>query len=230
MKYDSCKKRRRCERSDGSFNVNAHFIAQNPVTSFNPCSVHPQLDPTAYVCPFSSIIGAVTIKKNVFVAPNVSIRADEGFPIYIDSNSNIQDGVILHGLEHRTIDIGDDEVSIYVGKNVSCAHGCIIHGPCSIGNGTFIGFNAIVLDAIIGKGCFISINAVITNGVKIADNRFVPIGAIINTQEKANALRRVTDDEADFARDVIAVNKELPEAYADLFGETENACHLKCRP
>ncbi|MFV0393201.1 MAG: hypothetical protein ACK5LC_02215 [Coprobacillaceae bacterium] len=233
MKYDSCKKHNNNKKyshkkSHSTFNMNPHFIAPNPVTSFNTRSVRPNLDPTAYVCPFSSIIGDVTIKKNVFIAPSVSVRADEGFPIYIDEHSNLQDGVILHGLEHRTIDIGDDDVSIYIGKRVSCAHGSIIHGPCSIGDGTFIGFNAIILDAIIGKGCFISINAVVTGGVTIPNNRFVPTGAIIDTQQKANALREVTEEEEEFARDVIFVNREFPEAYSKLFGATKNSCVLKC--
>ncbi|GAA3325448.1 hypothetical protein GCM10020331_057390 [Ectobacillus funiculus] len=35
------------------------------------------------------------ITDNVYVAPNVSIRADEGTPFYIGSNTNLQDGVIF---------------------------------------------------------------------------------------------------------------------------------------
>jgi carbonic anhydrase len=35
----------------------------------------------------------------VLVAPTVVCRADEGTPIYVGDYPNIQDGVILHGLE-----------------------------------------------------------------------------------------------------------------------------------
>lgn len=101
-----------CKRA-GTFNTNVHFIAPNPRTSFNPESVIPSIDPTVYLGPFSSIIGDVTIRENVFIAPNVSIRADEGFPFYIDSDTNIQDGVILHGLEHgRVIHVAENTPSL----------------------------------------------------------------------------------------------------------------------
>lgn len=70
-----------------TFNLNAHFIAPNPPTSFNPRSVRPRIHSTAYVGPFSSIIGDVFIGENVFFAPNASIRADEGTPFYIGPNT-----------------------------------------------------------------------------------------------------------------------------------------------
>ena len=46
--------------------------------------------------------------ENVIVAPNTSIRADEGAPFYIGENTNIQDGVVIHGLEQGRI-LGDDQ-------------------------------------------------------------------------------------------------------------------------
>ncbi|WP_237585661.1 LbetaH domain-containing protein [Bacillus velezensis] len=48
-------------------------------------------------------------------------------------------------------------LSAYIGNNVSVGHDALIHGP--LGNHTFIGFKAIVYNAIIGKGSFISYNA-----------------------------------------------------------------------
>lgn len=216
-----------CDRKD-TFNINSHFIASNPSTSFNPRCVYPNLDPTVFVSPFSSIIGDVTIKENVFIAPTVSIRADEGFPFYINSNTNIQDGVILHGLEHGRVVHDNKEYSIYIGKHVSCAHGCIIHGPCKIEDDVFIGFNVIVLNAIIGKGCYVSINSLITGGVKIAPNRFVPAGVIIDTQEKADRLGIVPESESEFAKEVQYVNNQFPNSYSVLFGNTKCSCGLSC--
>ncbi len=213
---------------DQTFNINAHFIASNPPTSLNPESVYPSIDDTAYVGPFSTIIGDVRIGKNVFIAPSVSIRADEGFPFYIDSNTNIQDGVILHGLTDSRVMHNGETYSIYVGKHVSCAHGCIIHGPCKIGNRVFIGFHAIVLNAIIGEGCYISIGALVTGGIKVPPNRFVPTGAIIDTQEKADRLGCVPTSEIEFAEKVQQVNNEFPTAYALMFGGTRCSCGLAC--
>lgn len=211
-----------------TFNLNAHLIAPNPPTSFNPQSVCPSIHPTAYVGPFSSVIGDVTIRQNVFIAPNVSIRADEGTPFYIGANTNIQDGVILHGLEHGRVTHEGEEYSIYIGEEVSCTHGCIIHGPCKLGNRVFVGFHSIVLNAVIGEGSYISTNALVTGGIRVAPNRYVPSGAIIETQEQADALSPVPQSQEEFAEEVQQVNQQFPDAYSLLFGETRCSCGLAC--
>lgn len=197
------------------------FISPNPITSFNPVQRYPKIDKTVFVSQFSSVIGDVTIKNNVSVAPNVSIRADEGTPFYIGSNTNIQDGIILHGLLNRKISVGSKGFSIFIGNQVTIAHGALVHGPCFIADNVFVGFNAIV-----GKDSFISHNAVVTNGVRIPPNKFVPPGANIDSQEKANALSRVPEDSKEFAREVQRVNQEFPASYHLLFGENRCSCGI----
>lgn len=211
-----------------TFNINAHFIAPNPPTAFNPKSFCPHIHSTAYVGPFSCVIGDVTIGENVFIAPNVSIRADEGTPFYIGSNTNLQDGVILHGLQHGRVLSGGKEYSIYIGKKVSCTHGCIIHGPCKLDNAVFVGFRSIVFNAIVGEGSYISANALVTGGIRIGQNRFVPAGAIIDTQEKADSLGPVPESEKEFAQEVQHVNEQFPNAYSLMFGATRCSCGLSC--
>lgn len=202
------------------------FISPSPITSFNPVQRFPMIDKTAYVSQFSSVIGDVTIRNNVYIAPNVSIRADEGTPFYIGSNTNIQDGVILHGLLNKRISVGSKGYSIFVGNKVTIAHGALVHGPCYIGDKVFIGFNAIVYNAYIERGSFISYNAVVTNGVRIPPNRFVPPGAHIDSQDKANALSPVPEDSNEFAREVQRVNQEFPASYHLLFGEKRCSCGI----
>ncbi|MEK5440873.1 MULTISPECIES: carbonate dehydratase [unclassified Fredinandcohnia] len=202
------------------------FISPNPITSFNPIQRFPQIDKTAFVSQFSSVIGDVSIRNNVYVAPNVSIRADEGTPFYIGSHTNIQDGVILHGLLNRKISVGSKRYSIFIGNEVSIAHGALVHGPCFIGDKVFVGFNAIVYNAIVGRGSFISYNAVITNGVRIPPNRFVPPGANIDSQVKANQLSPVPEDSKEFAREVQRVNQEFPASYHLLFGKNRCSCGM----
>jgi carbonic anhydrase/acetyltransferase-like protein (isoleucine patch superfamily) len=215
-------------RPAGPLNLFAHFIGPNPKTSFNPKSVMPSVDPTSFVGPFSVIIGDVTIGRNVFIAPNVSIRADEGTPFHIGSNTNIQDGVILHGLKDGRVIVNDRKFSIYIGEKVSCTHGCIIHGPCKLGNNVFVGFHAIILNAIIGEGSYISTNALVTGGVRLAPNRFVPAGAIIDTQAKADGLGPVPENDKEFALEVQHVNQEFPSAYSLMFGSVRCSCGLAC--
>lgn len=202
------------------------FISPNPITSFNPVQRFPKIDKAAFVSQFSSVIGDVTIRNNVYVAPNVSIRADEGTPFYIGSNTNLQDGVILHGLLNRRISTGGKSYSIFIGNEATIAHGALVHGPCYIGDKVFVGFNAIVYNAIVGKGSFISYNAVVTNGVRIPLNRFVPPGANIDSQEKADALSPVPEDSKEFAREVQRVNQEFPASYHLLFGKNRCSCGI----
>ncbi|HWK23696.1 MAG TPA: carbonate dehydratase [Ureibacillus sp.] len=202
------------------------FISPNPVTSFNPVQRYPKIDKSAFISQFSSVIGDVTINNNVYVAPNVSIRADEGTPFHIGSNTNIQERVVLHGLLNRRISDGNKAYSIFIGDQVTIAHGALVHGPCYIEDKVFVGFNSIVYNAIVGKGCFISYNAVVTNGVRIPPDRFVPPGAHIDSQAKANALSRVPEDSEEFAREVQRVNQEFPASYHLLFGENSCSCGI----
>jgi carbonic anhydrase/acetyltransferase-like protein (isoleucine patch superfamily) len=202
------------------------FISPNPITSFNLVQRFPKIDKTAFVSQFSSVIGDVTIRDNVYVAPNVSIRADEGTPFCIGPNTNIQDGVILHGLLNKRISVGTKRYSIFIENEVTIAHGALVHGPCYIAYKVFVGFNAIVYNAIVGRGSFISNNAVVTNGVRIPPDRFVPPGANIDSQEKADALSPVPKDSKEFAREVQRVNQEFPASYHLLFGGNRCSCGI----
>jgi len=215
-------------RPIGPTNLYTYFIAENPVTSFNPISVYPEISESAFIGPFSSVIGDVVIKKNVFVGANVVLRADEGTPFYIGNNSNIQDGVIFHGLRDAKYSVNGIGYSIYIGNKVSIAHGALIHGPAIVGNNTFVGFNSIVFNAIVEDNCYIDTGAIVTGGIRIAANRYVPIGAIINTQTKADNLLEVPKEQSDFAEKVIKVNVELSEVYDLKFGDTRCSCGLCC--
>ncbi|WP_053360639.1 carbonate dehydratase [Bacillus sp. FJAT-27251] len=202
-----------------------YFIGPNPKTTLNH-PVYPQVSTQAFLSPFSCVIGDVTIRRNVFVAPFVSIRADEGTPFYIGENTNLQDGVILHGLANEFVEAGGRRYSIYVGQGVSCTHGSLIHGPCLIEDGVFIGFQSIVIRARVGKGSYIGANAVITGGVTLRPCSFVPPGASIDTQRKADSLASVPIDEAEFAKQVQRVNTEFPAAYILMFGKKQCSCGL----
>ncbi|MBH0168843.1 carbonate dehydratase [Fictibacillus sp. 18YEL24] len=202
------------------------FVSPNPKTTFNPIQVSPTIDQSSFLSPFTSVIGDVRIQENVYVAPLVSIRADEGTPFYIGSDTNLQDGVILHGLTNQFVKVDGRKYSIFIDNEVSVAHGALIHGPCFIGEKVFVGFKAIVYNATVEKGSFISYNAVVTNGVRIRKNRFVPPGAYIDSQKKADALSRVPTDVKEFARGVQLVNQEFPAAYHLLFGDSRCSCGL----
>lgn len=212
----------------GPTNLYSYFVTSNPPTSFNPNSVYPTIDKTAFIGPFSSIIGDVQIKSEVFIGCNVTIRADEGTPFHIGNKTNIQDGVILHGLKDMKFTVNKMKYSIYIGNEVSIAHGALIHGPCIVGNNTFIGFNAIIFNSIVEDYCYIDLGAIITNGVRVPAKSYIPVGAIIDTQEKAHALKKISEDNENFAKNVFKANIELSQAYSLKFGDTRCSCGFSC--
>lgn len=167
---------------------------------------------SVFVHPAATVIGRVTMGEHVHVAAGSSVRADEGSPFFIGSNTNIQDGAILHALKDKRVAVGAEEWAIYVGKNVSIAHNAIVHGPCYVGDNTFIGFKAVVHDSVVGANCFIGIGAVVV-GVEIPDGRHVPHGRIVDTADAVAALPLATHSHAEFNEDVVDVNRGLAVAY-----------------
>jgi carbon dioxide concentrating mechanism protein CcmM len=173
----------------------------------------PQIDKSAYVHSFSNIIGDVRIGANVLVAPGTSIRADEGNPFYIGDGTNIQDGVVIHGLEDGRV-LGDDNArySVWIGKNCSITHMSLIHGPVYVGDDCFIGFRSTVFNARVGKGCIVMMHALIQD-VEIPPGKYVPSGSVITNQQQAERLPAVQDTDVKFATHVVGVNDALRTGY-----------------
>jgi carbon dioxide concentrating mechanism protein CcmM len=184
-----------------------------PPTPWSKNLAEPDIHHTAYVHAFSNIIGDVRIGENVMIAPGISIRADEGNPFAIGSNTNIQDGVVIHGLEQGRV-LGDDgtQYSVWIGNNSSITHMALIHGPAYVGNDCFIGFRSTVFNATVGNGCIVMMHALIQD-VKIPPGKYVPSGAIITSQEQANRLSDVQPDDRKFASHIISINDSLRSGY-----------------
>ena len=149
----------------------------------------------------------------MIIAPGTSIRADEGTPFYIGENTNIQDGVVIHGLEQGRV-IGDDgkEYSVWVGENASITHMTLIHGPAYVGDSCFIGFRSTVFNARVGAGCIIMMHALIQD-VEIPPGKYVASGSIITTQQQADRLPDVQAQDQEFAHHVVGINQDLRAGY-----------------
>jgi carbon dioxide concentrating mechanism protein CcmM len=184
-----------------------------PPTPWSSDLAEPQIDESAYVHSFSRLIGDVRVGANVFVAPGTSIRADEGTPFYIGDSTNIQDGVVIHGLERGRV-TGEDgqEYSVWIGKNTCITHMALIHGPAYIGNECFIGFRSTVFNAKVGDGCIVMMHALIQD-VEIPAGKYVPSGAIIVNQQQANRLPDIQDSDRSFAHHVVEINEALLTGY-----------------
>lgn len=199
-------------------------IRENPVTPWNPVPTAPVIDPTACIDPQASVIGAVEIGASVMVSPMASIRSDEGMPIFVGNGSNVQDGVVLHGLEtideegepveKNLVEVDGKKYSVYIGENVSLAHQSQVHGPASVGNDTFIGMQAFVFKSKIGNNCVLEPTAAAI-GVTVPDGRYIPAGMVVTSQEEADKLPEITDDYAykHTNEAVVYVNVHLAEGY-----------------
>ncbi|GAB4534914.1 MAG: ribulose bisphosphate carboxylase small subunit [Pleurocapsa sp.] len=184
-----------------------------PPTPWSSDLAEPQVDKTAYVHSFSRLIGDVRVGANVFIAPGSSIRADEGTPFFIGESTNIQDGVVIHGLEKGRVR-GDDgqEYSVWIGKNTCITHMALIHGPAYIGDDCFIGFRSTVFNAKVGHGCIVMMHALIQD-VEIPPGKYVPSGAVIVNQQQADRLPEVIDSDRSFAHHVVEINEALLAGY-----------------
>ncbi|MGC1395448.1 MAG: ribulose bisphosphate carboxylase small subunit [Coleofasciculaceae cyanobacterium] len=184
-----------------------------PPTPWSKSLAEPTIDKTAYVHSFSNITGDIRIGPEVMVGPSTSIRADEGEPFYIGEGTNIQDGVVIHGLEEGRV-IGDDQenYSVWIGKDTSITHMSLIHGPAYVGDNCFIGFRSTVFNARVGNGCIIMMHALVQD-VEIPPGKYVPSGAVITNQQQADRLPDVQDEDRQFASHVIVVNDALRTGY-----------------
>lgn len=175
----------------------------------NPRGDVPIVSKTAFVDPTAIICGRVIIHENVFIGPYAVIRADEidengnMEAITIGAHSNIQDGVVIHSKSGGIVTIGE---------RTSIAHRAIVHGPCEVGNGVFIGFNSVLFNCKVGEGAVVRHNSVV-------DGCDIPAGFYVSSCEKIGpktdlaSLPKVSAQASEFSEDVARTNNRLVEGY-----------------
>ena len=204
-------------------------IGASPMTPWNNRNIQPDIELSAYIHPQASVIGAVYIGKNVMVSPQASVRGDEGMPIHIGNDTNIQDGVSIHALEtadeegrpveKNLVEVGGKKYAVYIGDRVSLAHQSQVHGPASVGDDTFVGMQAFVFRSEVGSNVVIEPAARVV-GVTIPDGRYVPLGMIVTNQSAADALPAITEDYmfSHLNEGVLHVNTNLAKGYNKMRG------------
>jgi len=199
------------------------MIGKNVLADFSSKVCDPVLDPTAYVHPLAAVIGNVILGKNVMISPFASVRGDEGQPLFVGDNANVQDGVVIHALEtemngqvigKNLYEVEGKKYAVYVGSQVSLAHQVQIHGPAVVLDETFVGMKSLVFKSFVGKNCVIEPGCILM-GVTIAAGRYVPAGSVIKTQEQADKLPVVTEDYPfrTLNKGVVHVNTALAKGY-----------------
>ena len=181
----------------------------------NPRGDLPQIHPSAFVDPTAILCGLVVVEENVFIGPYAVIRADEmdadGHidPIIIGAHSNIQDGVVIHSKSGAKVTIG---------QHTSIAHRAIVHGPCTVGNSVFIGFNSVLFNCVIEDGCVVRYNAVV-DGCHLPPNFYVASTERIGPDTDLSGLGQVSAAASDFSEDVARTNNELVRGYKNIQNE-----------
>ena len=196
------------------------MIHKNPKTEFVEKEYLPDIDDSAFVHPFAVVIGNVIIGKKVMVSPFASVRGDEGQPLFVGDESNIQDGAVIHALEtapetgKNLVEVENRKYAVYVGKRVSLSHQVLVHGPGVINDDTFVGMQSQILMSRIGRGCVIEPKCLVM-GVEIKADRYVPAGSVIKLQEDADNLPVITDKYVfkSLNSDVVKVNMVLAAGY-----------------
>jgi carbonic anhydrase len=178
------------------------MIHKNVITDFSSSEHTPGVDETAFVHPLAAVIGNVTVGRRVMVSPFASVRGDEGQPLHVGDESNVQDGVIIHALEtelngeeisKNLVEADGKKYAVYVGKRVSLAHQVQIHGPAKVDDDTFIGMQTLVFKSEVGKNAVVEPGGILM-GVRVAGGRYVPAGTVLKDQGDADGLPEITDD------------------------------------
>ncbi len=158
------------------------LITRNPtnMTCYRLGDLTPEIHDSAYVAVEATVIGLATLAAGSSIWPGAVIRGDNE-PIVVGKGSNIQEGAVLHT---------DPGCPLTLGENVTVGHQAMLHG-CTIGDGTLIGIQAIVLNrAVIGKNSLVGAGAVVTEG-KVFPDRSLILGA------PAKVVRTLSDDDID---------------------------------
>lgn len=114
--------------------------------------IHPEIPGNCFVAENATIVGDVQFGKNCSVWFNAVIRGDVN-RIEIGSNTNIQDGAVIHCTYKKA--------ATQIGNHVSIGHRALVHG-CTVKDNALIGMGAIVMDhAVVGENCIIAAGAVV---------------------------------------------------------------------
>ncbi|HHZ13212.1 MAG: gamma carbonic anhydrase family protein [Caldicoprobacterales bacterium] len=156
----------------------------------------PNIHESCFVAENATLIGQVTLRKNVNIWYGAVLRGDDHY-ISIGENTNIQDNCVIH-IDH--------DLPTIIGDFVTVGHGAIVHA-CKVGNNVLIGMGAIVLNgAEIGDNVIIAAGSLVPPGKKIPSNTLV-MGS------PAKVTRELTEKDISDIRDSAIYYAELANKY-----------------
>ncbi len=124
----------------------------------------PRVHPSAFIDDSAQVIGDVEIGEASSVWMCAVLRGDVHW-IRVGRRTNLQDGVIVHGMTgtHATA----------IGDEVTVGHGAILHG-CTVDAGCLIGMGAILLNGVhIGAGSIVAAGTLVVENTKVPPKSLV---------------------------------------------------------
>jgi len=123
----------------------------------------PVIHETAFIHPLATVVGNVTIGRDVYIAPGAVIRGDWG-EIVIEDGSNVQENCTIHVPQ---------QVTVYLREGAHVGHGAVIHGA-TIGRNVLIGMNAVIMDFVeVGDESIVGALCMVPRGMKIPPRKMV---------------------------------------------------------
>jgi carbonic anhydrase/acetyltransferase-like protein (isoleucine patch superfamily) len=123
----------------------------------------PAIHPSAFIASTAAVMGDVTLGQDASVWYGAVLRGDMA-PIVVGSQSNIQDGTVVHV---------DEGMPCHVGQRVGVGHRVILHG-CTVENDCLIAMGSVLLNGVvIGSGSVVAAGAVIPEGMRVPPGSLV---------------------------------------------------------
>ena len=142
-----------------------------------------------FIADNATIVGDVTMGSKCSVWFNAVIRGDVNY-IKIGNNTNIQDGVVIHGTYLKA--------GTNIGNYVSIGHNALVHG-CTLKDHSLVGMGAIVMDGavveeyvIIGAGSVVLEKTICESGYLYAGSPAKKIKPL--TDEQKALLDKLPDN------------------------------------
>jgi carbonic anhydrase/acetyltransferase-like protein (isoleucine patch superfamily) len=145
---------------------------------FSYDGLSPEIDESVFIASGAKIIGDVRVGANASIWFNCVIRGDIAY-IAIGSESNVQDGTVIHVSKNKPA---------IIGSKVTIGHKACIHA-CTIEDYTLVGMNATILD-----GAVVQTKSMVAAGSVVKQNFVVPTGKLV-AGVPAKIVRDLTEED-----------------------------------
>jgi carbonic anhydrase/acetyltransferase-like protein (isoleucine patch superfamily) len=132
----------------------------------------PQIDPSAYVAPTATLVGAVGVGPRARVMYG-AVADSEGSRVELGECAIVCENAVL-----RATAVGDEEHPVTVRDHAFVGPHATLLG-CAVGAAAYLATGATVLQgAVVGEGAVVAVGALVHAGTRVPDEFFVPPGTI----------------------------------------------------